>query len=263
MNDTKQPLEKVSVITTEEIKSILEKYRIGKKPLAKLLGWGETTIIRYMEGDIPTNEYSSKLKSILDDPEYYYELLLKRKDCLTNVAFKKSKKAVLSKIMTSKIYAVAYYIINKCNGDISAGYLQMILYYSQAFYLALYGRELFQDEYTINNEHVPYLKLYDSMKRSGIHTIEVEEEFLEDKERELIDTVYESFSWYGPRMIKTLMDIEKTQLKITKDIYGNKIITKDTLREYFRDILELYHITEEKEISNYIDRRFPEIKDMN
>ena len=47
------------VITVDEIKQILDEYCIGKKPLAKLLGWGETTIIRYMEGDIPTNEYSS------------------------------------------------------------------------------------------------------------------------------------------------------------------------------------------------------------
>ena len=46
------------VITVDEIRQILESYRIGKKPLAKLLGWGETTIIRYMEGDIPTSEYS-------------------------------------------------------------------------------------------------------------------------------------------------------------------------------------------------------------
>jgi hypothetical protein len=51
-----------AIITADEIKLILDRYRIGKKPLAKLLGWGETTIIRYMEGDIPTNEYSNKLR---------------------------------------------------------------------------------------------------------------------------------------------------------------------------------------------------------
>lgn len=62
-------------ITSEEIMTILRRYNIGKKPLARLLGWGETTILRYIDGDVPTVEYSKKLKAILDDPEYYYEIL--------------------------------------------------------------------------------------------------------------------------------------------------------------------------------------------
>ena len=31
-------------ITSEEIMAILRRYNIGKKPLARLLGWGETTV---------------------------------------------------------------------------------------------------------------------------------------------------------------------------------------------------------------------------
>ena len=42
-----------NIITTEEINSILNKYKIGKKPLAKLLGSGEITLIRYLNADIP------------------------------------------------------------------------------------------------------------------------------------------------------------------------------------------------------------------
>lgn len=30
-----------SIITVNEIRSILNNFRIGKKPLAKLLGWGK------------------------------------------------------------------------------------------------------------------------------------------------------------------------------------------------------------------------------
>ena len=70
-------VENDEIITSDEIIQILEKYRIGKKPLAKLLGWGETTIIRYIEGDIPTKEYSIKLRTLLDNPEFYYDLLVK------------------------------------------------------------------------------------------------------------------------------------------------------------------------------------------
>ena len=88
--------EQESTISTEDVKCILLDYNIGKKPLAKLLGWGETTIIRYIEGDIPTCEYSQKLLQIKEDPNYYYDILLRNQDKLTTVAFKKSKKAVLS-----------------------------------------------------------------------------------------------------------------------------------------------------------------------
>ena len=87
--------EQESTISTEEVKCILLDYNIGKKPLAKLLGWGETTIIRYIEGDIPTCEYSQKLLQIKEDPNYYYDILLKNQDKLTTVAFKKSKKQYL------------------------------------------------------------------------------------------------------------------------------------------------------------------------
>ncbi len=240
-----------TIITTDEIKLILDRYRIGKKPLAKLLGWGETTIIRYMEGDIPTNEYSSKLKAILEDPEYYYDLLLRRKECLTGVAFKKSKKAVLSKIMASKIYALAYYLVNKSNAEICASYIQYLLYYIQAFSLAIYDKEIFQEECCINNECMPYLKLYEEMKRCGIHTMDIGDEFLSPEEVELIDTIYDSFLWLGPKALHSLMSYEKSVIKISRDKYNNKVISKDALKSYFRETLEQYQITNIHEIEKY------------
>lgn len=242
------------VITSDEIRQILEKYRIGKKPLAKLLGWGETTIIRYMEGDIPTIEYSNKLKTILDSPEYYYDLLIKRKDCLTNVAFKKSKKAVISKIMASKIYAVSYYLIDKCDADICAGYIQYLLYYIQAFSLALYDREMFEEDYVINNENMPYIKLYQNMRRCGIQNLDLGEEYLNNEEKELVDGVYEAFMWYGPKALQALMNFERTLMKISLDKFNYKIISKESIREYFRDICEKYEIKSIKDIRKYPDR---------
>ena len=49
-------------IDKDELKNLLEMYDIGKKPLAKLLGWGETTIVLYAGmKTIPDNEYTQKL----------------------------------------------------------------------------------------------------------------------------------------------------------------------------------------------------------
>lgn len=242
------------VITSEEIRQILEKYRIGKKPLAKLLGWGETTIIRYMDGDIPTNEYSNKLKTLLDSPECYYDLLMKRKDCLTNVAFNKSKKAVLSKIMESKIYTVAHYIISKSDAEICASYIQYLLYYIQAFSLALYDREMFEEDYIINNEKMPYIKLYQNMKRCGIQNLALGDEYLDEADKDLVDEVYEAFMWYGPKALQVLMDFEKTTLKISLDRFNYKIISKESIKQYFKDICEKYDIQSIKDIRKYPDR---------
>jgi hypothetical protein len=251
-----------AIISVDEIKLILDRYRIGKKPLAKLLGWGETTIIRYMEGDIPTNEYSNKLRMILDDPEFYYDLLCKRKECLTSVAFKKSKRAVMGKIMATKIYAAAYYIVNKYSADMSPSYVQYILYYSQVFSLALYDHELFQEDCGINNEHMPFLKLFEGMKRCGIHALEGGEEFLTSEEMELLDSVMDSFLWYGPKAMHAMTMYEKSMAKISRDKYNNKIISKEALKAYFKEVLDQYHIESVKDIYKYPDLRLPDIKDL-
>jgi hypothetical protein len=216
-----------------------------------------------MEGDIPTSEYSIKLKALLDNPEFYYNLLITRKDCLTNVAFKKSKNAVLSNIMKSKIYTVAYHIINKCNAEICPCYIQYLLYYVQAFSLALYDKEVFQEEYSINSDQMPYLKLYQTMKRYGIRILETGEEFLSEQEVELIEAVFEAFSWYGPKALNTLMGIEKIELKISRDRYNNKIISKEAIMLCFKDICERYEIKGIEDINIYPDQCLLEIRGMN
>ncbi len=252
-----------AIISTDEIKLILDRYRIGKKPLAKLLGWGETTIIRYMEGDIPTNEYSGKLRRILNDPEYYYDLLCQKKDYLTNVAFRKSKKAVMAKMMSSRIYAVAYYIVNRCNADICAAYLQYLLYYCQAFSLALYDKELFQEEYTVNVEHMPYLKIYEKMKRCGVHTLEGADEFLNQEDIELVNMVMDEYRWFGPRALKALTSYERACMKPSRDKYNNKILSKEGIKLYFKEITSKYQISSVKEIYKYPEQRIKDIMELS
>jgi uncharacterized phage-associated protein len=251
-----------NIITSEEIRLILDRYRIGKKPLAKLLGWGETTIIRYMDGDIPTSEYSNKLYTIMNFPEYYYDLLQKRKDCLTSVAYRKSKNAVIGYIMSSKIYAVAYYIINRSNADISARYLQYLLYYGQVFSLTLKDKELFQEECSVNSDYIPYWKLYEGMKQSGIRTLEFKEEYLTPEERELIDTVYNSFTWYGPRALQAFAIYDKPNMKISRDQYNNRIFSKETLKAYYKGILERYQMESIKDITRFPEIRMQELKEL-
>ena len=82
-------------VTKEQINQILVSYCIGKKPLSLLLGWGETTICRYLDGDIPNPKYSEVLLNLLASPKEYLDLLEKNKSNITYIAYSKSKKAVM------------------------------------------------------------------------------------------------------------------------------------------------------------------------
>ncbi len=249
-----------SIVTGDEIKNILNDYHIGKKPLAKLLGWGETTIIRYIEGDTPTTEYSNKLREIANEPAYYYDLLLKNKDNLTNVAFRKSKNAVLEKLMESKISLVAQFIVHLIDGEVGALYIQAILYYSQAFSLALYDKELFSEDYGVNTRNIPYGKIYESMRKYGVTVLELPKDRLTDDEMNLIRHVTEAISWYGPKGIRTAMAVERANFRISRDKDNNRIISKEIIKKYFQDVLVQYDISNIGEIYKYIDKKIIDIK---
>ncbi|NLK75941.1 MAG: hypothetical protein GX288_11740 [Clostridiales bacterium] len=260
MNVNRYDVNYNEIISTDEIELILARYNIGKKPLAKLLGWGETTIIRYLEGDIPTLEYSNKLKSILYEPEFYYAILINRKEVLTKVAYRKSKKAVIGIILSSKLNAVAYYIVNKANADISPIYVQYLIYYTQAFSLALYDREMFEEDMQININQVPYLKLYNHMRKVGVYTLDISDNMLSAEDRLLIDAIYDSFTWYGPKALQKLVYSERIMMKISRDRNNDKIISKVTLKAYFNEVLRKYDINEISEIWKYPDIRIPKLR---
>lgn len=249
-----------TTVTVDEIQQIITNYKIGKKPLARLLGWGETTIIRYLEGDAPTTEYSDKLRAILGNPTYYYSILLRNKDNLTNVAFRKSKKAVLERLMQSKIDVVAQYIINLKDSEVSAGYIQVLLFYIQAFSLAFHGKEMFEEEcYAIGNSS-PYPDVYENMKKYGMVHLEIDDTILTDEEKDLIHAVIEGFTWYGTKALFALLERESKVLSDSLENHSSKYIAKDVLKNYYKEALIQYNISRITEIGRYPDITLSELR---
>ena len=246
-----------AIVTADEVKDILIMYNIGKKPLAKLLGWGETTIIRYIEGDIPTIEYSQKLKQIKDDPNYYYDILLKNEDKLTTVAFKKSRKAVLNILMKSKINLVSQYIINQANGEITPRRVQAVLFYAQVVSLGIYGVQLFEEECRESYNDMPFINLYENMKKNGTKVIDIKMDALTKREKEILDSVYETFEWYGPKAIHTLAELEKKDY-VTLLLEKNKTISIEALKQEYTTIFERYEISHCKDFHLYMQKRLKE-----
>ena len=54
--------------TREQLVRIMEMYNIGKKPLSRLLGWGETTVLNQLKGATPGREMAGKIREISEDP---------------------------------------------------------------------------------------------------------------------------------------------------------------------------------------------------
>ena len=83
-----------SIVTIEDINDLMSMYLLGKSTLSLVLGFGEITITRYLEGQIPSNTYSDIIRKAMTSPEYMLQLLNQNKDKLTDVAYKKAYSAV-------------------------------------------------------------------------------------------------------------------------------------------------------------------------
>lgn len=78
----------------EKIRAIPDRYKIGQRPLSRLLGWDETTFARYCDGDIPSPSHADQLQKIAEDPAFYAELLEANKARITEAAYRQSREAV-------------------------------------------------------------------------------------------------------------------------------------------------------------------------
>ena len=90
------------MVAKELISNLLEKYNIGKKPFSLLLGWGETTIIRYLDGESEPSEKYFSILNELKDPEKYLSLLNVNKNNISKVAYIKSLNAVNELLLKEK-----------------------------------------------------------------------------------------------------------------------------------------------------------------
>jgi putative zinc finger/helix-turn-helix YgiT family protein len=79
--------DKAGIIKVSGIKEIVEQYNTGKRQLSLLLGWGETTLTCYLNGDIFLKSYSETLRKVKDDYRYMKQLAEENRDKVTDKAF--------------------------------------------------------------------------------------------------------------------------------------------------------------------------------
>ena len=262
------------IITIKEIEEILNKYAIGKKPLSLVLGWGEVTIIRYLEGSTPEKAYSDILKKVLDDPNTLYEYLEKNKDLITKVAYKKTLGKIMELKLTedqSKIYLISKHIIAKME-DITPLALQKILYYIQGFSTYFFDKPIFNDNAEAWVHGPVYREIYDRFSYYRYNPISKNEfesyneiDSLNEKEIKLIDSVINNFGVYSgktlEKMTHTTIPWEAGRKELSEEEYSSNIIDTETMKDYFTNIGKKYKMKDVSDISKYASSIFKEIMD--
>ncbi|WP_061214853.1 type II TA system antitoxin MqsA family protein [Syntrophomonas wolfei] len=123
------------VLSSEDIKSLRQKYNISQRTLAKLLEWSPATIYRYEKGNLPTPAHNECLKRLCDPMEF--ENLIRDKNYLLTENEKKNLQIDTDVLKHTKSYEVTLPEWSPCiqNGfkslDINK-LLNMTVYFTQS-----------------------------------------------------------------------------------------------------------------------------------
>lgn len=256
------------LITVEEILSLLEMYDIGKRPLACLLGWGEVTLNRYVDGAIPTRNYSNTLFEILNDSKAFENLLEKNRDAISDVAYNKSKAAISHAQQSAfkesadenKIESVAKYLLLNLK-EVTPLALQKLLYYSQGFVKVFKGKYLFKNDCEAWVHGPVYADVYHKYKRFGCDPIDVTMPFnmnelnITSSEKEVLDSVINHFGCYSGKVLEKMTHSEspwlETRAGLSDSDLSKEVIQKDLIASYFEKIKQKYDMLNTSDIKDY------------
>ena len=258
------------IISLEQVRALPERYAIGKRPLSKLLGWGELTFTRYYEGYMPSRQYSEVLKRLYDDPAFYKETLEQNKDALgSERSYEKTLKAVDALLSLreaprdTKIDRVAGYLLYKCE-DITPLMLQKALYYIQGFCYAFLGTFPFSEECEAWAHGPVFKEVYLRYKDYRFDPGEAQEDFdasgFTAGEKAVYDSVINSFCCYSGKVLERITHNEAPWLAARGNLpltaYSEAVMSKESLGSYFRAVKEKYSMVNPGDIRAYAEDMF-------
>jgi putative zinc finger/helix-turn-helix YgiT family protein len=256
--------ESENLIRVADIEKILEKYDIGKRPLSLLLGWGEVTLTRYVDGDTPSKPYSDMLKCILEDKKHYLEILEKNKDSISPIAYRKSKAAVERMSVTtgneiSKLESGVRYLLMQTS-EITPLALQKLLYFAQGFQKAFADIFIFEEDCEAWMHGPVYRNIYEKYKCYGFNPIEekdlsFENINLSEDEKELLDHIILYFGCYSGKVLESMTHLEKPWRVARSGLKdwesSDRIIEKEEISSYFNSVKEKYKMLNLSDIKDY------------
>ena len=255
------------IVSLEEVEKLGKIYNLGKAPLSIALGFGEVTITRYIAGQIPSKEYSDIIRSALSDTKVMKGLLESNKDKLADAAYKKAMSAIdeLDALFSvpSKMLMVISYVFEQL-GEVTPLALQKILYFIQGLYFSRYGKPLFNDNCQAWVHGPVYAEIYDMFSSFRYDPID-DPRFellkgkstdLDEKEREVINLVVNTFGMYGGKVLERITHKEDPWIDAREGYSENEPsqeeISKESIKEYFVSVREKYDLNTETGIMDYI-----------
>lgn len=255
------------LVTIEDIEKLMKIYKIGKAPLSLALGFGEVTIPRYLEGQIPSKEYSDVVRAVLASPAYMKKKLAENRGRITDAAYKKALAAADSIeslfSVSEKMLRVIAYVFEKLE-EVTPLMLQKLLYFIQGIYSALYGRPIFTEDCRAWIHGPVYPEVYDLFRDFKYNPIddarfavlEGTAEVLTDDEKKVIDLVTNTFGMYGGKVLERIAHNEDPWKEARKGygdgIPSNEPLPKECIMKYYTAVNRKYGIGTENGLTDYI-----------
>jgi len=254
------------LVSMDDIEKLMKIYKIGKAPLSLALGFGEVTIPRYLEGQIPSKEYSDIVKAALASPAYMKRKLMENRKKMTDAAYKKAVEAANSIeslfSVSEKMLSVIASVFEKLE-EVTPLMLQKLLYFIQGIYSALYGKPIFTEDCRAWIHGPVYPEVYDLFRDFKYNPIddarfallEGAEDVLTDEEKKVIDLVVNTFGIYGGKVLEKITHNE-TPWKEARKGYGDSIPSSEILpkkiMKYYIVVNQKYAIDTEAGLRTYI-----------
>lgn len=255
------------LVSVDDIEKLMKIYKIGKAPLSLALGFGEVTIPRYLEGQVPSKEYSDVVRSALVSPEYMKQKLMENRAKITDTAYKKAMGEAESLrslfFVSEKMIRVIACIFEKLE-EVTPLMLQKLLYFIQGIYSALYGRPIFTEDCRAWIHGPVYQEVYDLFRDFKYNPIddarfallEGTADVLTDDEKKVIDLVVNTFGMYSGKVLERITHNEAPWREARKgygdSIPSSELLPKECIMKYYMAVHRKYGIDTEEGLKAYI-----------
>jgi putative prophage ps3 protein 01 len=255
------------LVSIDDIERFMKIYNIGKAPLSLAIGFGEVTISRYLEGQVPSKEYSDIIKAALSSPTYMKKKLVKNREKLTDAAYRKAFAAAESIerlfSVSDKMLRVISYIFEKLE-EVTPLMLQKLLYFIQGLYLALYKKPIFEEDCRAWIHGPVYPDVYELFRDFKYNPIDDArfailngtKDALTDGEKRVIELVVNTFGMYSGKVLEKITHNEDPWMEARKgyddSIPSNELLSKEQIMKYYIMTNEKYKIDTEDGLRAYI-----------
>lgn len=260
---------KKELITIPEIKEILEKYHIDKRPLSKLLGFGELTITRYIDGQLPSKKYSDILFEVLKDENKMRNLVEMNKEAVSIITYNKVSRAIneceKEKQIDSMAEKIAAYVIKERTG-VNNLFLQRMLYYIKALGAVQKKKTIIPEQCVAEDDGPVFPTVYKKYEKFGEQEITTNlskdyvESLLTDREKEITNYVLNTFgicnNWFLGKLIRSEEPWKMAREEMDSNGERNSVeIDDDEITNYFSKMNEKYDFNQPEAIYSYVKDR--------